>query len=306
MNRVSISTLIIGGLVVCILLTYAFTYQVAFHEVAIKVRLGRADQDSVMRTPGLKFRLPWPVEAIQTYDIRLRTMDTPETEVKTFDGKNVIIGAYAIWQIENPLQFFKRVRTVAEAERQMRSRIGQVQAAVIGQSNLSDFVNLDAAQVDANFDRILTTMRDGVAPKLLEDYGVAVQEIGIRRISLPKETTQQVFASMTQERNKQATTYREEGKAEAAAIVARAAQEANQILSFAERKAEEIRSAGTQAATRIYARIQDEDREFFEWLRWLDALRAALSQQTTIFLDEKSPFFAPFVNPPVSYESAGQ
>ena len=302
MSRMSLPTLFIAGLVVLILVAFACTYQVAFNQVAVKVRFGKADQNSIIREPGLKLRWPWPIESIETYDTRLETLDTPETEIKTRDGKNLIVGAYAVWMIADPLQFYKRVRTTDEAEKQMRSRLTQSQAAIIGQNTLADFVNLDAQQKDASYDRMLTQMLSDVAPGLATDYGIKVERVGIRRISLPKEATQQVFASMQQERNKLAARYRQEGKSKAEGIKARAESNAKQILAFAERKSKEIESAGIQASTRILAMIPQEDRGFFEWLRWLDGLRAALAQKTTIFLDEKSPFFEPFVHPPIAPE----
>lgn len=304
MAKVSIPTLIVALLMIFILLTFAFTYQVDFYESAVEVRLGRADDESVINAdgqdPGLKLRWPWPVESIETYDMRLRTLDTPETEVKTIDGKNLIVGTYAVWRIADPLQFFNRVKTVARAENQMRSRLSQVQAAVIGRKSLPYFVNLDRELVDANYAELLDEMRAGVAEGLRRDYGIHVHEVGIRRISLPSEVTKDVFESMIQDRRTLAARYREEGKSRAEAIKARARADAKQILAFADRKAQEIRSAGIQASTRILARIDEADREFFEWLRWLDALQAALSQRTTIFIDQDWPFFDPFVNPPVS------
>jgi membrane protease subunit HflC len=301
MTKVSIPTLIIAGLVVLILLTFAFTYQVNFNDVAVKARFGKADASSVIREPGLRFRWPYPFESVESYDIRLRTLDTPETEIKTIDGKNVIVGAYAVWQIDDPLRFYLRVpqRSVEEAEKLMRSRIAQAQAAVIGQSTLSDFVNLDVKQEDARYEKLLSQMLVGVAPGLKADYGIDVRKIGIRRVSLPKETMQQVFASMQQERNRLAARYRQEGKSKAEGIKARAEADAKAILAFADTRATQIKSAGIAASTQILKRIQDEDREFFVWLRQLDALRAALSQKTTIFLDQNSPLFDPFVHPPL-------
>lgn len=254
----------------------------------------------MIREPGLKFRWPWPVDRVQAYDVRLRTLDTPETEIKTVDGKNVIVGAYAIWRIADPLKFYTSVRDVAKAEVQMRSRLAQTKAAVIGQSTLGEFVNLDVEQKDASYDRILAALLEGVAPSLLRDYGIEVKRVSIRRVSLPKETTQQIFESMKQERNRQAATYRQEGQSRAEAIKARAQAEADSILAFAKTRAQAIESAGTRAATKILQKIPPEDVQFFEWLRWLDALRAALSQRTTIFLDQNSPLFAPFVEPPPS------
>jgi membrane protease subunit HflC len=304
MSKVSIPTLLIAAAVVLILLVFAFTFQVDFNQVAVKARFGKADASSVIHEPGLKFRWPYPFESIETYDVRLRPLDTPETEIKTVDGKMVIVGAYVIWRIEDPLQFYLRVpqRSVAEAEKLMRSRISQAQAAAIGQSTLSDFVSLDVKQKDVNYERLLAQMLAGVAPGLKTDYGIEVRRIGLRRISLPKEAMQQVFASMQQERNRLAARYRQEGKSKAEGIKARAEANAQQILAFANRRAKEIESAGIAASTQILKKIQQEDAGLFILLRELDALRASLSQKTTIFLDEKSPLFKPFVSPPVPAE----
>lgn len=307
MSKGSIPTWIIAALVVLILLTYAGTYQVAFNQVAVKVRLGKADEGSVINRDGdeegLKLRWPWPIETIQTYDTRLRTMDTSETEIKTVDGKNVIIGTYAVWKIAEPLQFYKRVRTVPEAEKHMRARISQIQAAVVGQRTMSHFVNLDTELKDRRYDELLEDMRTGVAPELLADYGIELREIGIRRISLPQEVTQKVFQSMIQDRRTLAERYRQEGKSRAEAIEARAQADADQILAFAGTKAQETRSAGIQAATRIFQQIAAADAEFFEFLLYMDALKATLQQRTTIFIDKSSQLFEPFVNPPVPADS---
>jgi membrane protease subunit HflC len=297
MSKLSIPTIIVALLVVLILLAYAFTFQVDFYDAAVKIRLGKAQE--TVTTPGLKWRWPWPIESIARYDIRLRTLDLPETEIKTADGKNVIFGAYAVWRIEDALQLHKRSPSIADVEEQMRSRISQVQAAMVGQRTLEDFVNLDRELLEASYDDMLAAMLDRVKDGLRRDYGVRVERIGVRRISLPQEVTQDVFKSMIQDRKTQAARYREEGKSRADAITARAEADARQIMSFAQRKAQEIRSAGYQASARILAQIDQEDREFFEYLRWLDALKASLKQRTTIFLDIDSPLFEPFVSPPL-------
>jgi membrane protease subunit HflC len=147
-------------------------------------------------------------------------------------------------------------------------------------------------------------MLDSVGPGLRTDYGIEVRKIGIRRISLPKEAMQQVFASMQQERNRLAARYRQEGKSRAEGIKARAEAGAQQILAFASRRAKEIESAGIAASTQILKQIQEQDADFFIFLRKLEALQAALSQKTTIFLDQTSPLFEPFVHPPAASSEA--
>ncbi|MGD8450349.1 MAG: protease modulator HflC [Phycisphaerae bacterium] len=308
MNRIAVPTLLTAGGVVLLLLAYALTFQVRFSEVAVTERFGKADEKSIVTDPGLYWRWPWPIDRVTKYDKRLRTLDTTEAEVKTKDGKNVVIGNYAIWRIEQPLQFYKRVRTVAKAEEGLRARIADRRQAVIGNENLSAFVNLDEARVTESYDRIEEALLNGkglepggetrsLAEGVLEDFGIHLEKVAIRRISLPQETTQSVFQQMIAERQKVAAGYREEGKSRAQSITAAAEAAKQQILAFARTKAEQERTKGVQASTRVLAQIEAEDVEFFEWLRWLDALRVSLQQKSTIFLDSDSELFKPFMGP---------
>jgi membrane protease subunit HflC len=305
--RFPLTIVVVTLILVLILVGYASTYTVEFHQIAVKKHLGRADETSVVREPGLY--LKWPiVDKVDTFDTRLQTLDTPETETKTIDGKNLIVGSYALWTIEDPLRFLNRAGTAERAMDHMRSRVIQAQTAAIGQSTLSDFVGLDPNQVEENYNRILKQMQDEVAPQLAADYGVRLRKLGIRRISLPKEATQQVFDSMRQERKVLATKYEQEGKARYEGIKARATQAEQQILAFVDRRAQEISSAGVEAASHILAQIPAEDREFFEWLRWLDGLSAAFKQRTTFFIDQNSikPLWEAFTRPPVATQPASQ
>lgn len=299
MRKIPIPTVLTAGALVLVLLTYALTFQVRFSEVAVKVRLGKADESSVITDPGIKLRWPWPVESIVKYDTRLQTLDIPDAEIKTRDGKNVIVGAYALWRVEDPLEFFKRVATMREAESQLRARLGQIRQAEVGRHNMSFFVDLDEQQIDQNYDEFAAAMLQEAAPGIRADYGVALEAVRIRRISLPEEVTRKVFEQMIQEREKVAAGYREEGKSKAEAIRARAEAYAKQIMALANRKAQEIRSTGIQAATATLEKIAEQDREFFNWLRWLDALSIALKERSTIFLDSGSPLFEPFVKPAI-------
>lgn len=318
MNRIPIPTLLTAGIVVLVLLAYMLTYQVRFSEVAVKVRLGKATDESVVTDPGLYPRWPWPVETVKKYDKRLRTLDTTEAEVKTRDGKNVVVGNYAIWRIAQPLQFFKRVQVIPKAEENLRARIAQRRQAVIGSEDLSAFVNLDEERVKESYDRIEHALLHGkqVEPGgearslyegVLADFGIHLEKVAIRRISLPQETTQSVFQQMIAERQKVAAGYREEGKSRAQSITAAAEAAKEQILAFARTTAEKERAKGVQASTRVLGQIEAEDVEFFEWLRWLDALRVSLQQKSTIFLDSDSELFGPFVRPlaPTTQPSGG-
>ncbi len=293
MSRMPFLTLLIA---IVIILVYGMTERVKFSERAVRVTLGRASEESVISKPGLYFRWPPPIEFIRTYDVRLHTTDTPESEIKTRDGKNLIVSCYLLWQIEDPYKFYVRVKDVGEAERQLRTRVGQIRSAAIGKRDMSFFVNLDEQTVSANYVALEEEMLTDAAASILNDYGIVVKKIGIRRISLPEQVTETVFKAMIANANKQATTYREVGKAKAEEIRARANSDRRQILAFADAKAEEIRSTGVQASTNILSQIPTEDRDFFEFLRQLEALEIALAEQSTIFLDSNSILSDVFIN----------
>ena len=298
MKKVPIPSLIVAVIVVAALVTYAVTFQVRFSEVAVRVLLGDADEGSVIREPGLKAKWPWPIETVVKYDKRFKVLDTPESEIKTADGKNVIVGCFAIWRIAQPLEFKIAVETERKAEELLRARINETRSAIMGKHDMSEFVSLDAEQLESSHEGIEREMLALAGPAILDEWGIEVARIGVRRISLPEEVSQKVFESMIQEREALAARYREEGAALAESIKAEAESAKNQILAFAQSKAQEIESKGTRAATRILAQINEEDTPFFIWLRRLDALKAVLQERTTIFFDSETELFKDFVRPP--------
>jgi membrane protease subunit HflC len=288
--------LITAIILILILVVYSVTYQVRFSESVVKVRFG--DPKAVIDKAGLKLKWPAPIEIVKHYDTRLRVLDTAETEIKTRDGQNVIVGCFAVWRIQDPLRFYKRVPDEAQAENKLRDRVNESRAKVIGQHDWADFVNLDRGLVDASYEQIEREMLEDAQPGIAEDYGVELKRVGIWRISLPEEATASVQESMRKERERMASKYRQEGESLKEAIVARADSQSKQIMAFAERKAKEIEAAGVNASTRIFEQIAQEDTEFFIWLRWLEALEVALKTKTTIFLDSNDEIFEYFFRPP--------
>ena len=304
MKRIPMPAVITALALIVILIVYTVVYPVRFSEAVVKVRFG-VPVAVITDDPGLKFKWPAPIERTYAYDTRLRVLETAETEIKTRDGQNVIIGCYAVWKIDDPLLFFKRVPVERTAEEKLADRISESRSKVIGQHNWSEFVNLDENLIAASYDQIEQEMLADAAPGIETDYGVKLKRVGIWRISLPEEATATVQESMKQERERMAARFREEGQSMKEAIVARADSQAKQIRAFAESKAKEIEAAGVRASAGIFEQIAQEDAEFFIWLRWLEALEVALQQKSTIFLDSNSELFQRFNSPPVGVSLMG-
>lgn len=295
MRRVPIPTVITAAALVLVLVVYMVTYQVRFSEQAIKVRLGKA-QD-VITEPGLYFKWPPPIERVKTYDMRIRVLDTPESEVNTRDDQALIVGCFAVWKIADPLRFHIRVQDEREADDLLRTRINEVRTTVLGNYNLNQLFSLDSERVAAVFDEVEQRMLAACAEQIAADYGIAVQRIGIRRVALPAEATSTVQESMRSELGRRATRAREGGRGTAEAIKARAESDRDKIMAFAEARAQEIESAGVEASRWLFEKIGREDPDFFVWIMQLEALKDSLAQKTTIFIDRKSVLFEPFINP---------
>lgn len=300
MKKIPVSTLIIAFVVAGVFACFAFAFQVRFNEKVVKLRMGRATAESVITRPGLHFRWPWPIEKIERYDGRLRVLETPEGEIKTTDGKSVLIGAYAVWQIEDALRFYEASGgNELDAINQMRARLNQIRQGVVGRHPMTAFVNLDAEALDESYRKLEAELMAEAQPQLEQAYGVNLVAFKLRRPSLPPTTTETVFDQMRKERERLATQIKTEGDSAKQSIEAQAQADADKIMAFARKRAQEIASEGVQASTRILQQIEETDKEFFAWLRWLEAMQAALEQRTTFFIDTDSPMYDVLMRPEV-------
>ncbi len=64
----------------------------------------------------------------------------------------------------------------------------------------------------------------------------------------------------------------------------------NQLAGLGYRKEQEIRGNGDARATKIYADAYNRDREFYAFMRSMQAYKNSLQTGTTVLLSEKSDF----------------
>jgi membrane protease subunit HflC len=120
------------------------------------------------------------------------------------------------------------------------------------------------------------------------NYGISVVDVRIKRIDLPPENQQAVYARMRAERDRQAKKYRSEGQEAAIGIRATADRERTIILAEAYRKAHTIQGQGDAEAARIFAAAFEQDPEFFDFIRTLEASRKALANDTMLVMSPQS------------------
>ncbi|MGD1103972.1 MAG: protease modulator HflC [Terriglobia bacterium] len=269
---------IAGGL----LLVYLTFYTTRETEFALITQFGRPVRTVV--NAGLHVK--WPFQSILRFDRRLRVYNPRPSEFLTRDKKNLVIENYVAWRIDDPDRFVKSVGDTDSAEMRLHDIIWSGLSAALGTLDLESLVSAsaDKVQAAAMLD-MLTTHAD---LKALEQYGIRVVDVRIKRLNLPEQNKQSVFARMRAERGRIAMQYRAEGEEQALVIRANADREKEAILSAAYKDAETIRGEGDAQATRIYGEAYSKNPHFYKLVRTLESYKKVLDDKTTIILNSDS------------------
>ncbi|MFP3936967.1 MAG: SPFH domain-containing protein [Phycisphaerae bacterium] len=232
---------------------------------------------------GLHFRWPYPVQSVVRYDARTFIFEDPVDEVQTQDKNPILLTMSCTWRIEDPRRFYESVRTIEAAERGIRSLLRSRKRDVVGQHPFEDFVNTDPEKM-----KLREIAQEEILPRLREQaselYGVRIEALGIKSLNIPEGATAKVIDAMREERTAAAETFRARAEAMATAIRERARAASDQIIAFAERKAQDIRTEGDRAAAEYYRQFA-ENPQLSAFLRYLQSLREELSERTVILLD---------------------
>jgi membrane protease subunit HflC len=268
--------LIIGLLVVAL---YSAFYVVDQTEVAILVQLGKPVGATI--GPGLHIKIPIIQEVI-FFENRLLDCEAAPAEILSADKKNLEIANHAKWRIVDPLKFYETVRDTSGALSRLSDLIDSEIRMELGRYVMIDILAKSRSE-------ILAAVRKR-CDEWARNYGISVVDVRIKRIDLPPENQQAVYARMRAERDRQAKKYRSEGQEAAIGIRAAADRERTIILAEAYRKAHTIQGQGDAEAARIYAEAFRQDPEFFDFIRTLEASRKALENKTTLVISPQYEF----------------
>jgi len=278
---------LIGALVGALLLFVMLTFQVRQNERVVLTRFGRPVR--VLVEPGLYGKWPWPIETVNRFDARLDFYDARISEALTRDKRNVIIPVYVAWRIDDPLKFLQSLGSADNARSKLDGLVTSARNTVLGGYDFSQLVSTNRAEV--KIPEIEHTITDLVAQQAKQSFGIAVVQVGIKRLTLPEANTQFVFERMRAERAQFAAQYRAEGQQQADEVRAKTDADKVVMLADARKYAEETRGKAEAEAARIYRAAHEKDPSFYRFLRELDALKQITSTNTTVVLDTATPPF---------------
>ena len=249
-------------------------------QVAIVTRFGEVQKS--IKSPGLYVKTPF-IDATTYFDKRLLIFDAPPDSLLTKDKKRLIIDVYARGRIVDPVKFRETVRTEAG---------GRARAVDIISSELRREIASDnqAEIITTKREDIMNRVRDNVQPKL-EEFGLDVIDVRIKRADFPPEIAESVYARMQAERKRKADKERAEGAEIDAQVRATVDRDATIIRANAQRTADITRGEGDAQAVQIFADAISANPEFYSFQRSLDAYRKILQSDSTMVLPPNSDLF---------------
>ncbi len=275
--------LFVLGIVVVVLVIAGANALFTVHQTKQAIVLQFGEAKRVIKEPGLAVKIPVIQETV-FYDNRVLDLDPPSFEVLLTDKKRIIIDAYARYQIIDPLQFFRRVRTEATLRDRFGKIINSSLRRVIATVPLRDVLS-------EKRDDIMTQIQAVVAGPA-ESFGIKIVDVRIGRTELPTQTRQSVFSRMRTEREREARELRAEGGEEAQKIRAQADLERTVLIADAERQAQILRGEGEGGRNRILGEAYGQDPAFFDFYKSLAEYQKNLvDSDTTMVLSPDSEFF---------------
>ncbi|MEO6034683.1 MAG: protease modulator HflC [Verrucomicrobiota bacterium] len=292
MNR-NYLTLTVGILLILVFGALLFTFQVRQTEVALVTTFGKPardyNTDPNKPEPGLKLKLPWPIQKVQKFDKRIQNFEDKFSETLTSDGKNVLMTVYVGWTISDPKLFRERASSsIPTAERFLEGAINNSKNSVIGQHPFSHLISTNPQEL--KFKQIEAEILAGLKDTAQTGYGIHINFLGIKKLGLPESITQKVFDRMKEERGRFVSGIKAQGEAEASKIIVGADAQRADILSKADAVAREIRGKADAETAKAYE-IFEKNPDLAILLLKTEALEQATKDQTTGIFDQRTPPF---------------
>jgi len=260
------SRLTIFGVVAAVILAFlanAALFTVQQTEKVLVAQFGHVVR--LINTPGLHIKVPL-IQNVIVFDNRLLNVELPGEEIILGDQRRLIVDSFTVFRVTDPLRFYQAIGPVPDGIRgRLNSIVTSSLRRVMGSRTLVDVLSADR-------ERIMTQIATQVNTEM-QNFGVTIEDVRIRRADLPEENTQAILARMQSERQRVAAQARAEGAEASARIRADAERERTVLLAEAQASADRLRGEGEAEATSIFARSFGKDPEFFSLWRTLDGYR---------------------------------
>lgn len=194
MNRIAA---ILAGALVALMLLSSMLFIVDQRQFAAVYALGEIKE--VITEPGLKFKLPPPLQNVVLLDRRVQTLDSPESRpIFTAEKKSLVIDWLIKWRITEPRQF---IRNSGPDTRNVENRLAPIVQAAFNEEVTKRTV---LAVLATEREKVMNDVRARLADEA-KQFGIEVVDVRIKRVDFASSITDSVYRRMQSERQRVAS-----------------------------------------------------------------------------------------------------
>lgn len=313
------------------ILSQFVVYVVDQREMAVVLRFGEPVRAASQ--PGLYFKAPF-VETVRRLPSTLQFWGDEESEVlpdqPTKDNKKIEIVPWAVWKVNDPIAFVKRMRTMENAENRVAQFTRGAMRDVTTQYDLEDLVRstdreMKMAQLEIDEEeleilkdalpemdlaaskpkqavvgrqQILRAIKAEATNSLKSKTetgdsgarGIELIDVGIAHIDFVPEVRRTTFERWIAERDAISTRNVKQGEQRKQEILNMTNREIEKIRGDGQRRASEIRGRADAEVIKRYAQAISEVGEFYLFVRTLEAYEKSISQNAEMILTTDNDF----------------
>ena len=184
------------------------------------------------------------------------------------------VDSYVLWKISDPLQFYKTLGSIAEAQVRLDASTYNALKNVIGRKEQNAIITQQDTGRDTLNEEIFQNVKNTST-----GYGIEIMDVKVKRFDLPQANEEAVYRRMISDRNQIAARYLAEGQSEANMLKNEVDKKVSLLISEARVTAEELIAEGEAEYMRLLAETFDtkEKQDFYIFMRSLEALKASLT-----------------------------
>lgn len=272
--------LVIVGLLFVAIGLSAFT--VNEREMAIKLKFGEVIEADY--EPGLHWK--WPlINNVRKFPRRILTISDQPERIFTAERRALQVDFFVKWRIVNPVNFYTSTGGSASLANDRLSEI--IRNAIVtefGKRSVEQAISVERAELMSDMLATASATATGL--------GVELVDVRIKQVEFPNDVKNAVYREMSEERARVAAELRANGRQTSEEKRAEADKQRTIILADAYRDGQIIRGEGDALAAEIYATAYNQDPEFYQFYRSIDAYKKSLGKSGDILvLDPNNEYF---------------
>ncbi|BBH20290.1 protein HflC [Paenibacillus baekrokdamisoli] len=269
------------GVIAAIIVLSGSLFIVREGEYKVVLKFGEAVR--YIDEPGMNLKIPF-IESVTHLPKYQMVYDSKPTPILTKDKKPIVVDNYTVWRIDDPQKFLRKFQSVAYSQERIDAAVYSTVRRKLSEIDYGNIISENTSRGDLT-EQITSEVSAG-----MEENGIKIIDVRIKRTDLPEENKQSVYSRMVSDRQSIATRYLSEGDEESRKITSKADRAATELIAQAQSDAKKILADGEQQAAKIYNDAYGKNPEFYKLYRTLESYITTFQGEPVIMLPIDSDY----------------